>query len=131
MQLTADSSQWSRLGNQNDILRGNAGDDVLVGGTGNGVRAELSGRNILNGGGGANLVRGVGYGRPAAVGQSPVGPDAAILRSLLTEWASADIYQVRVDLLLGTNGAGLNAGFCLNATSKTDDGDADDQKGRA
>ena len=112
-------------GDGNDTINGGAGDDILLGGAGNDVLKGISGRNILIGGTGGDVLQGGADDDLLLSGSSTFEANPAILQVQLTEWASANPYQTRVDHLLGTTGGGANSTFILSPTTVKTDADAD------
>ena len=112
-------------GNGNDTLNGGAGNDILLGGAGNDVLKGISGRNILIGGTGGDVLQGGTDDDLLLSGSSTYESNPAILQALLTEWASANPYQTRIDHLLETTGGGANSTFILSPATVKTDADAD------
>jgi uncharacterized protein (TIGR03118 family) len=99
------------------VLLGNAGDDVLLGGTSREILIGGTGRDVLVGLGGDDILIG---------GTTAHDGNPAVLRSLLTAWASTRTsYADRV----ATIRAGTGGVPKLDATTVSDDGDGDDLVG--
>lgn len=125
-QITGNAANNLLIGGAgNDTISGGAGNDILLGGTGNDVLKGISGRNILIGGTGGDVLQGGIDDDLLLSGSSSYESTPAILQALLTEWASANPYQIRVDHLLGTTGGGANSTFILSPATVTTDTDAD------
>ncbi len=108
----------------NDQITGNAANNLLMGGNGNDTKG-ISGRNILIGGTGGDVLQGGADDDLLLSGTSTYEANPTILQVLLTEWASANPYQTRVDHLLGTTGGGANSTFILSPATVKTDADAD------
>src|SRR5207244_13063860 len=88
-----------KAGGGNDILIGGAGDDILIGG---------QGRDLLVGGTGSDLII-AGTGDDIVIaGKTVYDHNDLALRSILSEWASADSFAVRVSNLQGLTHSGLD-----------------------
>jgi Ca2+-binding RTX toxin-like protein len=112
-------------GNGNDTISGAAGNDILLGGAGNDVLRGISGRNILIGGSGGDVLQGGADDDLILSGTSTYETNPAVLLALLTEWASANPYQTRVDHLLGNTSGGANSIFVLSPSTVTNDTNTD------
>jgi Ca2+-binding RTX toxin-like protein len=139
--ITGGSGNDQLTGNDGDnILRGNGGDDtltggngndILIGGDGNDTLKGIAGRNILIGGTGADLLLG-GTGDDLMLSGSYIHEgDSTVMQVLMSEWASATPYQMRVDHLSGVSTGGLNTGLTLNSTTVVNDNGADYLTGNA
>jgi Ca2+-binding RTX toxin-like protein len=111
----------------NSILKGGGGDDLLVGGSGDDILVGGSGRDLLIGGTGNDLILG-GSGQDIIIaGKTVYDHNDLALRSLLSEWVSADSFAVRMSDIQGQTqtGADRNGGYCLNTTTVLDDQSVD------
>lgn len=110
-------------GTGNDTLIGNGASDILLGGEGNDLIKGISGLNILVGGAGADLLIG-GTGADILV-TGNYTPAAANLGLILSEWSSANDYELRLAHIEGTISGGLNGGAYLDSTTIVNDVDKD------
>jgi hypothetical protein len=134
-------------GNGDDVLVGDAfdnvisggnGDDVLLGMAGNDTLNGNIGRDLLFGGSGADLIRG-SNGEDILIGgltnyaQEASGiVDRTAIDAIMLEWRRTDsTYAQRIARLNGTVQGGLNGSYVLNAATLIDDEDVDDLWGDA
>ena len=111
-------------GDGNDLLDGGAGQNVLVGGPGNDHLKGGTARDVLIGGDGADTLESKGDDDLVIAGLSAFDGEEADLSAIMAEWSRTDqTYEQRRDHL--QNGGGLNGTAVLDATTVTDDGDAD------
>jgi len=131
-QVTGNAANNVILGNGgNDTIVGGSGNDILVGGDGNDVLRGISGRNILIGGLGADLLLGGTDDDLLLSGFTSYDSNVTALQALMDEWASANLYQTRINHLLGVVSGGANAGFVLSPLAVTSDSSADYLTGNA
>jgi hypothetical protein len=121
------------IGDANDnVLTGNGGNDILVGGAGNDTLYGGDGRNLLIGGTGSDLLYG-GSGDDLLIGgTTSFDANVAALQAILTEWGRADAdYNTRVNHLNGSLTGGWNGAIVLNSATVQDDGISDTLYGLA
>jgi hypothetical protein len=119
------------IGDANDnVLTGNGGNDILLGGAGNDTLNGGDGRNLLIGGLGTDTLTG-GSGDDLLIGgTTSYDGNTAALQAILAEWGRTDAgYAARVAHLNGSQAGGLNGSFYLNAFTVADDGVSDQLKG--
>jgi Ca2+-binding RTX toxin-like protein len=92
------------------ILQGGGGNDILIGGAGTDILSGGSGRDLMIGGMGSDLMI-AGKGDDIMIaGTTIYNHNDLALRSILTEWTSADNYATRVSNIMGQTHAGLEHG---------------------
>jgi Ca2+-binding RTX toxin-like protein len=109
------------------VLLGGGGDNLLVGGAGDDLLVGGLGRDLLIGGRGSDLIVG-GRGDDILIASSSsYDHNDLALRSILTEWTSADNYPTRVGAILGEGGSGqhLNGAYFFNSSTVQSDTDID------
>jgi uncharacterized protein (TIGR03118 family) len=104
-----------------DALSGGRGSDILLGGLGDDMLLGMAGRDVLIGGDEADMLLG-GTGDDLLIGGSTAhDSNAAALLQILTEWTSANSYNLRVTNLR-TGAGGLPK---LDSTTVLDNGAGD------
>jgi hypothetical protein len=97
------------------VLVGGGGTDKLVGGSGHGVLIAGAGAATITGGNNQDLIIG---------GTTNYDANVAALTAILTEWASANTYAVKVKHLTGTLRGGKNGNILLTTSTVTNNGQA-------
>ena len=112
-------------GDGDDMVWGGSGHDVLVGGSGrDGLHGEL-GRDVLIGGLDIDMLQG-GQGDDLLLGGATAfDDDPTALGAVRAEWTSGRSYAARIRNLTEGSARRLNGNTFLNATTVTDDGQAD------
>src|SRR5262249_48314666 len=109
---------YGQLGN--DTLIGGAGNNILVGGDGNDQIVARFGRNILIGGAGGDSITGNGGDDILIARSTTYDEDDDALQAILNEWASANLYEDRVNNI--RSGGGANGAIVFNDSTVFDDG---------
>ncbi len=134
-------------GNSDDLLVGDASDNVISGGNGDDVLFGMAGNDTLNGnigrdllfgGSGADLIRG-SSGEDILIGgltnyaQEASGiVNRTAIDAIMMEWRRIDSpYAQRIARLNGLAQGGLNGSYFLNASTLIDDEEVDDLWGDA
>jgi Ca2+-binding RTX toxin-like protein len=115
------------LGNGgNDTLQGGRGHDILVGGDGNDTLQGGPNPSVLIGGAGSDTLTGGNGDDLLIAGATSYDADTAALVAIRNEWKRLDeSYDQRVSNLSGQTSGGLNGTYVLNTTTVPDDGVAD------
>jgi Ca2+-binding RTX toxin-like protein len=129
-------------GDGNDLLVGNAGDNVISGGNGDDIILGWGGNDTLNGnvgrdlligGTGADVIHGnnnediVIGGRWSYADDTSGTLSQTALEAVMAEWRRTDIaLNARIDHLNGNVGGGLNGPYLFNGSTVLDDGSVDD-----
>jgi hypothetical protein len=110
----------------NDTLKGGRGHDILVGGDGNDTLQGGPNRSVLIGGAGSDTLTG-GKGDDLLMAcATSYDADTAALVAIRNEWVRLDAsYAQRVSNLSGQTSGGLNGAYVLTTTTVPDDGVAD------
>jgi hypothetical protein len=101
----------------NNVLVGQRGNDTLKGGSGRDILIVGAGAGTLDAGGGDDILIG---------GYSSFDNNIIALLAIMAEWGRTDAdYNTRVAHLQGTQSAGLNGSYLLNASTVFDNGVVD------
>jgi Ca2+-binding RTX toxin-like protein len=87
-------------GSGNDNITGDAGNNILVGNGGNDTLSGVDGRDILIGGSGADSLNGGAGDDILIAGTTMFDANQSALVAIMAEWASADSYSVRINVLM-------------------------------
>ena len=109
-------------GSGEDLLSGDAGDDVLLGEEGNDSIQGGAGRDILIGGLGVDRLQGQAHDDILIGGTTSYDDNAEALAAILAEWISARSYAVRV---ANIRSGATTGGFAQNSGTVQDDLSAD------
>jgi Ca2+-binding RTX toxin-like protein len=107
----------------NDSITGDAGNNILVGNGGNDTISGVDGRDILIGGSGADSLNGGAGDDILIAGTTTFDSNPSALVAIMTEWASADSYSVRINVLMNVGVANgmvkLNTSTVLGDPTQT------------